>query len=106
MVGFKRAAAIVVVFIVFPIAFAVFAAIAVAVGLEGLGMYLAGLLAPWLLFAFVLPMLTGVMAPSELVDNIRSRRRRRTHHEGEPLPVWNDVWLDSLFKKPRDSREG
>ena len=68
------------VFIVFPIALAVFAAIAVAVGLEGLGWYLAGILTPWLLFAFVLPMLTGVMAPSVLVDNIMSRRRRGTHH--------------------------
>ena len=101
MVALRRAVAFAVVFVLFPIAVAVFAAIAVAVGLEGLAWYLAGLLTPWLLFAFVLPLLTGVMAPSELVDNLRSRRRRRTHHEGEPLPVWNDVWLDSLLKKPR-----
>jgi hypothetical protein len=38
MIGLKRAAAIAVVLIVFPITLAVFAAVAVAVGLKGLGM--------------------------------------------------------------------
>jgi hypothetical protein len=96
----KRAATSVLVFIVFLIV-VLAAAFVVSVGNGGLAIYLGALLAAWLLVAYVLPMLTGVMEPSEVVAGIRSRRRRRTHHEGEPLPNWNDVRLDSLTKKIR-----
>jgi hypothetical protein len=93
MKGLKRTVEIALVFIVFPLALAVWAAVAVAVGLQGLAMYLGGTLGAWLLIAIVLPMLTGVMAPREVLDGIRSRRRARTHHEGEPLPNALDVRL-------------
>jgi hypothetical protein len=96
----KRASVILV--LVSPLLIAVWLAIAVAVGLKGLGMYLGGLLSAWLLFAFVVPLLTGVMAPGELLDSIRSRLRARTHHEGESLPDVNVVWWESMLPKRDD----
>jgi hypothetical protein len=98
MSRFRRAVEIVLVFIAFPIALAGFVAVAVGVGL-GLAIYVGALLAAWLLAAFVLPMVTGVMAPSEVLAGIREQRRHKTHHEGELLPDWQDVRLD-IRKKP------
>ena len=99
-----RAAGIVFVFVLAPIALALLVVIAFAVGLGALGAYIGALLAAWLLFAYVVPLMTGVMAPGELIANIRSRRSRRTHYEGEPLPDWNLVWLQSLLKKAPDNQ--
>jgi uncharacterized RDD family membrane protein YckC len=101
MKGRKRASDFILV-VVSPLVLAVWVAIAVAVGLKGLGMYLGGLLSAWLLFAFVVPLLTGVMAPGELLDSIRWRLRARTHHEGESLPDVNVVWWESMLPKRDD----
>ena len=90
------------VFIAFPIALAGFAAVAVSLG-WGLAIYLGALFAVWLLVAFVLPMVAGVMAPSEVIDGIRTQRRYATHYEGELLPDLQDVRL-GIRKKPPDSR--
>jgi len=99
----KKVVEAVLVFVAFPIALAVLAAVAVAVGLKALSMYIGGLLAPWLLFAYVLPMLTGVMTPGEVLAGMRARHKRENLHEGVPLPNFNDVWGESLLKKPRDA---
>jgi hypothetical protein len=99
----KKVVGALLVFVLFPIALAVLAAVAVAVGLKALAMYLGGLLAPWLLFAYVLPMLTGVMAPSEVLAGIKARHGRRNLHEGVPLPNLNDMWGESLVKNSRET---
>jgi hypothetical protein len=57
----------------------------------GFVIYLGALLAAWLLIAYVLPMLTGVMSPREVLDGIRSQRRYETQHEGQLIPDWHDV---------------
>jgi hypothetical protein len=101
----KRMVGNVLILIVFALALAFLVIAAIAVSLMGVAVYVGALLAVWLLFAYVLPMLTGVMAPSEVVANIRSRRNRRSHHEGERLPDWNVLWLETLLKKPREYQQ-
>jgi hypothetical protein len=89
----KRATEFLVVFVLFPLAGLMFAAIVVAVSPTGLAVYLGALLTAWLLFAFVFPLATGIMTPDEIVSNIRSRRAQR--FEGEPLPEDRALgWLD------------
>ena len=102
MSAFRRAVEIVLVFIVFPLAVAMFVAVAAGFGF-GLLVYVAALLAVWLLFAYVLPMLTGVMAPGEILAGLRAQRRYETHHEGELLPDWEDVRLDLRVGIPNRS---
>ena len=48
-------------------------------------MYVGTLLTIWLLFAWVLPLGTGIMKFDEIVAGIRHQRRSRTRFEGEPL---------------------
>ena len=81
-----RATEFVLVFVLFPIAVLIAVAIAIAVSLTGLFAYVGALLAAWLLFAFVVPLATGIMTWDEIVAGFRSQRRRGTHFEGEPLP--------------------
>ena len=69
----------------------------------GLPIYLAATVGAWLLFAFVLPTLTGVFGPREVLAGIRARRQRKTHYEGELLPDLQDVRL-GIRQKPPDSR--
>ena len=73
------------------LALAFFVSVIWALGV-GFQIYFWGLLGAWLLFAFVLPLVTGVLSPRELVDNVRARRRAAHHHEGEPLPIATEVW--------------
>jgi hypothetical protein len=95
----KRAVEIVLASIVFPIVLAGFAAVAVALG-WGFAIYLGAVLAAWLLCAFFLPMVSGVMSPREVIDGIRTQRRYETHHEGELLPQLQDVRLGIRNKPP------
>ena len=76
----------------FPIAVFVAIAIALAVSLEGLVIYVGTLLSVWLMFAYALPLLTGVMGRGEVLDNIRARRRHGSHYEGEPLDSGSMLW--------------
>lgn len=76
----------------FPIAVLVAIAIAVAIGLQGLFIYVGTLLSVWLIFAYALPLLTGVMSPGELQDNLRARRRHGSHYEGESLDIASSLW--------------
>ena len=77
---------------VFPIAVFVAIAIAVAVSLQGFFIYVGTLLSVWLMFAYALPLLTGVMSPGELHDNISARRRHGSHYEGERLDSGSSLW--------------
>ncbi len=86
----KRAIELLCVFVFFPIAVLLLIDIAIAVSLTGLFAYLGGLLAAWLLFAYVVPLATGIMTPDEIVAGIRSQRRQ--HYEGEPLPEDRAWW--------------
>jgi hypothetical protein len=86
----KRALELLCVFVLFPMALLLAIDIALAMSLTGLFAYLGGLLAAWLLFAFVVPLATGIMTPDEIVAGIRSQRR--DHFEGEPLPEGNPWW--------------
>jgi hypothetical protein len=79
--------------VLFPLAVILAAIIAWAVSLLGLVAYVGALLAAWLLFAYAVPLATGIMTPDEVVAGIRSRRRRRTHFEGEPLPEDRALWI-------------
>jgi hypothetical protein len=79
----KRAAELLVVLVFFPLAVVLLIDIAIAVSLTGLFAYLGGLLAAWLLFAYVVPLATGIMTPDEIVAGIRSQRRPQ--FEGEQL---------------------
>jgi hypothetical protein len=88
----RRIGAIVLVLVAFPIALVGLVSVAVALG-QGLAIYLGVVLAAWLLFALVLPMVTGVMGPSEVLESIWARRRHLTHFEGERLPSWREVGL-------------
>ena len=76
----------------FPIAVFVAIAIAVGIGVQGLFIYVGTLLSVWLMFAYALPLLTGVMGPGELRDNIRARRRHGSHYEGESLDIGSSLW--------------
>jgi hypothetical protein len=87
----KRAIELLFVFVFFPIAVLLAFDIAIAVSLTGLFAYLGGLLAAWLLFAYVVPLATGIMTPDEIVAGIRSQRRRE--FEGEPLPEDRLLWI-------------
>lgn len=82
----KRAVEITLAFVLFPIAVLLLGAIAYAVGLEAIAWYLGAISTVWLLFAFVLPMLTGVMTPGEVVANVRWRMRSARYYEGELIP--------------------
>jgi hypothetical protein len=87
----KRGTEILVLFVLFPMAVFMAVAIAIAVSLIGLVAYVGGLLAAWLLFAYVFPLATGIMTPDEIVSAIKSRRGRR--FEGEPLPEDRLHWI-------------
>ena len=86
MAWLKRALDALLLFVLFPIALLLLADIAIAVGVQALLIYVGALLAAWLFTAIGLPMLTGAMAPDELLDGFRSRRRSEKLYEGEPLP--------------------
>jgi hypothetical protein len=95
----KRGFELLCVLVFFPIALLVAIDIAIAVSLTGLFAYLGGLLAAWLLFAYVVPLATGIMTPDEIVSGIRSQRRHQ--FEGEPLPEgkpWWARWKPELAK--------
>ena len=79
-----------IVLVFFPTALLTMMSIAVAVSLTGLFAYLGGLLAAWLLFAYVVPLATGIITPDEIVAGIRSQRRE--YFEGEPLPEDRGWW--------------
>jgi hypothetical protein len=87
----KRAIELLLVFVFFPLAVLLLIDIAIAVSLTGLFAYLGGLLAAWLLFAYVVPLATGIMTPDEIVAGIRSQRRHE--FEGEPLPEDRLLWI-------------
>lgn len=80
----KRAVEVMVVFVVLPMIVFFFGAIAFTL-IAGLGPYLGGLLGAWMLFALGLPLLAGVITPSEIAANVRSRLRSSRYYEGEPL---------------------
>ena len=71
----KRALELLCVLVFFPMALLLAIDIAIAVSLTGLFAYLGGLLAAWLLFAYVVPLATGIMTPDEIFAGIRSQRR-------------------------------
>jgi hypothetical protein len=96
----KRTTELIVVFVLFPVAVYLLCVIAFAVSIVGLVAYVGALLAVWLLFAYVVPLGTGIMTFDEVLAGIRSRRRRESHFEGEPLP--EDRALGELWK-PGDS---
>jgi hypothetical protein len=81
-----------VLFVLFPSAVYLVFVIAFAVSIVGLVAYVGALLAVWLLFAYVVPLGTGIMTPDEILAGIRSRRRRATHFEGEPLREDRRLW--------------
>ena len=81
----KRIVEISLVFVTFPVVCFVLLGTVIAVGVDAFLIWLGAMLSAWFLVAFIVPLFLGVMAPSEIVDNIRSRRVSRTHHEGEPL---------------------
>jgi hypothetical protein len=97
----KRATEFLCIFVLFPVAVLMAVEIAIAVSLTGLFAYVGGLLAAWLLFAYVFPLATGIMTPDEIVSAIRSRRGRR--FEGEPLPEDRQLWIPW---KPGQSDDG
>jgi hypothetical protein len=86
----KRALELLCVLVFFPMALLLAIDLAVAVSLTGLFAYLGGLLAAWLLFAYVVPLATGIMTPDEIVAGIRSQRRE--NFEGEPLREGRTWW--------------
>jgi hypothetical protein len=86
----KRALELLCVLVFFPMALLLAIDFAIAVSLTGLFAYLGGLLAAWLLFAFVVPLATGIMTPDEIFAGIRSQRR--DYFEGEPLPEGRARW--------------
>ena len=95
----KRALELLCVVVFFPMALLLVIDIAVAVSLIGLFAYLGGLLAAWLLFAYVVPLATGIITPDEIVAGIRSQRR--DHFEGEPL-LQGEAWWGRWKPKPVD----
>ena len=86
----KRALELLCVLVFFPMALLLAIDIAIAVSLIGLFAYLGGLFAAWLLFAYVVPLATGIMTPDEVFAGIRSQRR--DYFEGEPLPEGRAWW--------------
>ena len=86
----KRAFEVLCVLVFFPMALLLAIDLAVAVSLTGLCAYLGGLLAAWLLFAYCVPLATGIMTPDEIVAGIRSQRRE--YFEGEPLREGRAWW--------------
>ena len=93
----KRAIELLFVLVLFPLALLVAISVAIAVSLTGLFAYLGGLLAAWLLFAYVVPLVTGIMTPDEVVAGIRSQRRE--HFEGEPVPEERPWWARRKEKR-------
>jgi hypothetical protein len=95
----KRAIELLSVFVFFPIAVLLAIDIAIAVSLTGLFAYLGGLLAAWLLFAYVVPLATGIMTLDEIVAGIRLQRRE--YFEGEPLREGGGWWAR---RKPKPAK--
>ncbi len=89
----KRPLEIVLIFVIFPIAVFGLVLIAIGVSLKGLAVYVGTLLTIWLLFAWVLPLGTGIMKFDEIVAGIRHQRRSRTRFEGEPLRSDRALWM-------------
>jgi hypothetical protein len=89
----KRAAHVLVYFVLFPIAVVFAGSIVIAVGAVAFFVYVGGLLSVWLLFAYIFPLATGVMKPDEILAAIRSQRRDGSHFEGEPLPDDRALWM-------------
>ena len=73
-------------FVLFPLGCFFLVSLAIGVGLQALLIYVGAQFAAWSLFAIVLPLLTGSMAPSEIANGFRSRWRAERFYEGEPLP--------------------
>jgi hypothetical protein len=96
----KRAIERLCVLVFFPLAVLLAIDIAIAVSLTGLFAYLGGMLAAWLLFAYVGPLATGIMTPDEIVAGIRSQRRQ--NFEGEPLSEGR-AWWARRKPKPGES---
>jgi hypothetical protein len=63
----KRVSELFVLFVLFPIAVYLVFVIAFAVSIVGLAAYVGALLAVWLLFAYVVPLGTGIMTPDEIL---------------------------------------
>ena len=92
MTRLSRASDLLQVFVLFPIAVSFAIAIVLAVGVEALAIYVGAILSAWLLFAYALPLLTGVMRPAEVHENIRARRRHGSQYEGEVLDAGSSLW--------------
>ena len=92
MAALKRTTGLIEVFVAFPIAACFGIGIALAVSLEGLAIYVGALLSAWLMFAYALPLLTGVMKAGELQENVSARRRHGSQYEGEPLGGGSTLW--------------
>jgi len=90
--GLRRAGSLFVFLVLFPLAAMVAVSIAYAVSLIGLAAYVGALLSAWLLFAYALPLLTGVMSTRELKDNIQARRRHGSQYEGELMDAGSSLW--------------
>ena len=93
MTRLKRATELFALFVLFPLAVVLAAIIAWAVSLVGLVAYVGALLSVWLLFAYVVPLSTGIMTPDEVFAGVRSRRRRQNEFEGHPLPEDRALWI-------------
>jgi hypothetical protein len=89
----KRAGELLVLFVVFPFAVMIGISLVYAVSAVGLAAYVGALLAVWLLFAYVVPLGSGIMAPDEIWTAIRSRRRRANYFEGESLADDRTLWI-------------
>ena len=89
----RRAVDIFVVFVLFPMAVLLIVGITIALNVVAVAAYVGGLLATWLLFAYVLPLSVGIMTPDELLTRIRSGRRQRSHFEGELLRSDSALWM-------------
>ena len=98
----KRALELLCVLMFFPMALLLAIDIAIAVSLTGLFAYLGGLFAAWLLFAYVVPLATGIMTAEEIVAGIRSQRRH--YFEGEPLPEGKPGGLAGSQSRSKSSR--
>ena len=108
MTRLKRAIEFLFIFVLFPIAALWVVGIAIAVSPTGFFAYLGALLAAWLLFTVVFPLVAGIMTPDEILAGIRSRRRQETQFEGEPLPedrlFGSPLWFDQSDDAPKSGQ--